>query len=60
MFPTLQTGKDIVMEELLSKLLCSIDEKIPEYGTIKIDLYQGKISFVDVTEKHKVQTFKNN
>lgn len=48
------------MEESLRQILNDIGEKIPEYGTIKIDLYQGKVSFIDVTEKHKIKTFKNN
>jgi hypothetical protein len=48
------------MDTALDEFLSSINEKLPLYGTIKVDIYQGKISFVEVTEKHKIQIFKNN
>jgi len=44
----------------LQKVLNPIDEKIPEYGTINIEIHQGQISLIEVKAKHKLKLSKTN
>lgn len=50
----------MIVKGFLQKVLNAIDRKVPEYGTIKIEIHQGQISLIEVNEKHKLKLLKTN